>query len=49
MSNALAIHDVLLAQMPEGAVHDRTTCVACSIKPEGGKVPGDKESYTAED
>src|ERR1019366_6937792 len=49
VNNAKAIHDVLMANMPDDAVHDAKTCVVCSAEPEGGKVPDGKETYTAEE
>jgi hypothetical protein len=48
VNNAKAIHDVLMANMPDDAVHDAKTCVVCSVEPEGGKVP-DGKTYTAEE
>lgn len=44
-NNALALHDILMASMPQDAVHPES-CVACS-RPRGGNVPGETEKmYT---
>jgi hypothetical protein len=46
-----ALHDRLLAEMPEGATHDRDTCPLCALEviedtQPGGSMP---ESFTQED
>lgn len=44
-NNALKLHEVLMAGMPEGAKHENCALAHVS-KPEGGKVTGDQKTYT---
>jgi DNA repair exonuclease SbcCD ATPase subunit len=46
-----AIHDQLLADMPEGAEHDEATCPMCALEVEENTTPGGSmpETFTQED